>query len=299
VWDGAAAGAPGVRWAKTAAGGEDRSARSGAPTVVPGVLARLGTYAVRKVRMYTHEVDLDRVPAHVAIIMDGNGRWANARGLSRNAGHEAGEEALFDTVEGALELGIRHLTVYAFSTENWRRPAEEVKFLLGFNESLLVRRAGELDDRDVRVRFIGRRERRVPRRLVRLMEQTEDRTADNDRMTLRIAFNYGGQAELVDAARRIAEDVAAGELKQVDERAVAARLYDPQMPPVDLLIRTSGEQRLSNYLLWQAAYAELVFTDVLWPDFSRVELARCVAQYQARDRRFGKAVDKVSPVRGR
>ncbi|MEX2328661.1 MAG: polyprenyl diphosphate synthase, partial [Nitriliruptoraceae bacterium] len=144
-------------------------------------------------------VDLDRVPAHVAIIMDGNGRWANQRGLKRNAGHEAGEQALFDTVEGGLELGVRHLTVYAFSTENWRRPAEEVRFLLGFNESLLVRRAGELDDRRVRVRFIGRRDRRVPGRLVRLIEDTERLTARHDRMTLRIAFNYGSQAELVDA----------------------------------------------------------------------------------------------------
>jgi undecaprenyl diphosphate synthase len=187
--------------------------------------------------------------------------------------------------------------VYAFSTENWRRPAEEVKFLLGFNESLLVRRAGELDDRDVRVRFIGRRERRVPRRLVRLIEQTERTTADNERMTLRIAFNYGGQAELVDAARKLAQDVADGKVKRIDERALAARLYDPEMPPVDLLIRTSGEQRLSNYLLWQAAYAELVFTEVLWPDFSRVELAHCIGHYQARDRRFGKAVDKVITVR--
>ena len=249
--------------------------------------------------MYTREVDLERVPGHVAIIMDGNGRWANARGLSRNAGHEAGEEALFDTVEGALELGVGHLTVFAFSTENWRRPTEEVKFLLGFNESLLRRRAQELDDREVRVRFIGRRDRRVPRRLVRLIEDTEARTADNRRMTLRVAFNYGGQAELVDAARTLADDVAAGRVKRVDERALAARLYDPQMPDVDLLIRTSGEQRLSNYLLWQAAYAELVFTDVLWPDFNRLELAHCIGQYQARDRRFGKAVDRVISVRTR
>jgi undecaprenyl diphosphate synthase len=233
----------------------------------------------------------DRVPAHVAIIMDGNGRWANRQGLPRNAGHEAGERALFDTVEGALELGVRHLTVYAFSTENWKRPPSEVRFLMNFNESLLVRRSGELDDRDVRVRFIGRRDRRVPTRLVRLIEQTEARTATNQRMTLRIAFNYGGRAELVDAAAAVAADVASGGLKEVDESAIAARLTDPAMPDVDLLIRTSGEQRLSNYLLWQAAYAELVFTDTLWPDFDRDELARCVASYQARDRRYGAAVD--------
>ncbi|MEX0705709.1 MAG: polyprenyl diphosphate synthase [Nitriliruptoraceae bacterium] len=236
-------------------------------------------------------VDLDRVPAHVAIIMDGNGRWANQRGLKRNAGHEAGEQALFDTVEGGLELGVRHLTVYAFSTENWRRPAEEVRFLLGFNESLLVRRAGELDDRRVRVRFIGRRDRRVPGRLVRLIEDTERLTARHDRMTLRIAFNYGSHAELVDAAQRLVDDARAGDLVDVDEAAIAARLYDPEMPPVDLLIRTSGEQRLSNYLLWQAAYAELAFVDTLWPDFDRHELERCVALYQSRERRFGDARD--------
>ncbi|MEX0952679.1 MAG: polyprenyl diphosphate synthase [Nitriliruptoraceae bacterium] len=238
-------------------------------------------------------VDLDRVPAHVAIIMDGNGRWANQRGLKRNAGHEAGEQALFDTVEGGLELGVRHLTVYAFSTENWRRPAEEVRFLLGFNESLLVRRAGELDDRRVRVRFIGRRDRRVPSRLVRLIEDTERLTARHDRMTLRIAFNYGSQAELVDAAQRLVDDARSGALGDVDEAAIAARLYDPEMPPVDLLIRTSGEQRLSNYLLWQAAYAELAFVDTLWPDFDRHELARCVALYQSRERRFGDARDST------
>jgi undecaprenyl diphosphate synthase len=242
------------------------------------------------------DVDRERVPGHVAIIMDGNGRWANQRGLRRNAGHEAGEAALFDTVEGALELGIRDLTVYAFSTENWRRPPEEVRFLLGFNESLLLRRAGELDERDVRVRFIGRRRRPVPRRLVRLIEDTEARTRDNTRMTLRIAFNYGGHTELVDAARQAAEDVAAGRLRRIDERSLAARLYDPEMPAVDLLVRTSGEQRVSNFLLWQAAYAELVFVDTLWPDFDRRELRRAVATYQARDRRFGAAVDAVGEV---
>jgi undecaprenyl diphosphate synthase len=234
------------------------------------------------------------VPAHVAIIMDGNGRWANARGLRRNAGHEAGEEALFRTVEGALQLGIEHLTVYAFSTENWRRSPDEVRFLLEFNRSLLLRRVDELIERDVRVRFIGRRARPVPRRLVELMERTEERTARCSRMTLRIAFNYGARAELVDAARRAAEDVAAGRLRRIDARSLEARLDDPAMPDVDLLVRTSGEQRVSNFLLWQAAYAELVFTDVLWPDFDEAELERCVALYAARDRRFGGAQDLPS-----
>ncbi len=153
--------------------------------------------------MQIDELDPNRIPAHVAVVMDGNGRWAQKRGLARTDGHAAGEEALFDTVEGALQLGISDLTVYAFSTENWKRPVEEVRFLLGFNESLLVRRAGELHERGVRVRFIGRRDRRVPKRLVNLIESTEQLTADDTRMTLRIAFNYGGQTELVDAARRL------------------------------------------------------------------------------------------------
>ena len=238
--------------------------------------------------------DHPRVPAHVAIIMDGNGRWANARGLRRNAGHEAGEAALFRTVEGAIELGIEHLTVYAFSTENWRRSPEEVRFLLDFNRSLLLRRVDELIDRDVRVQFVGRRNRPVPKRLVALIERTEQRTAHCQRMTLRIAFNYGSRSELVDAARRAAEDVASGALRRIDERSLAARLGDAGMPDVDLMIRTSGEQRVSNFLLWQAAYAELVFTDVLWPDFDEAELQRCVAIYAERDRRFGGAQDRPS-----
>ncbi len=244
------------------------------------------------------DTDPDRIPNHVAIVMDGNGRWANVRGLKRTEGHAAGETALFDTVEGALELGLDWLTVFAFSTENWRRPADEVRFLMNFNESLLLRRADELNERNVRVRFIGRRRRPVPKRLVNLIEETEELTADNDRMTLGIAFNYGAHAELVDAARRLARDVESGELKRIDERAFAARLYEPSMPPVDLLIRTSGEQRISNFLLWQAAYAELVFVETLWPDFNRIELARCISEYQARERRFGKAIDNVVVVRG-
>lgn len=239
------------------------------------------------------DLDLDRVPRHVAVIMDGNGRWANQRGLPRREGHTAGEAALFDTVEGALELGVEALTVYAFSTENWKRPVEEVRFLMNFNESLLDRRKVELDERDVRVRFIGRRDRPVPKRLVRKIEETEALTADNTRMTLAVAFNYGGQAELADAAQRAAEDLAAGRLREIDEDALAARLYEPSLPPVDLMIRTSGEQRTSNFLTWQAAYAEFVFTEVLWPDFDRHTLRDCVVEYQRRDRRFGDAEDAV------
>ncbi len=234
-------------------------------------------------------IDPDRIPEHIAIIMDGNGRWAGERDLPRRAGHEAGEHALFDTVEGALELGVRWLTVYAFSTENWRRPPSEVRFIMQFNRDLLRRRTGELDDRDVRIQFIGRQVWPIPVSLRRLMADSEATTRDNRRMTLQIAFNYGGRAELVDMAKAIAQQAADGALDpgKVDEDVIGRNLYAPDAPDVDLLIRTSGEQRLSNYLLWQAAYAELVFTPLYWPDFDRRALRDAVAEYQRRTRRFG------------
>ncbi|QBI18619.1 di-trans,poly-cis-decaprenylcistransferase [Egibacter rhizosphaerae] len=236
------------------------------------------------------DLDPERLPAHVGIIMDGNGRWAHERGEPRHVGHTAGEEALFDTVEGALEAGLGYLTVWAFSTDNWKRPREEVRFLMNFNRDLLQRRAGELDERRVRVRFVGRRGRPVPRRLVQMMEDTEQRTAHHRRLTLQVAFNYGGRTELVDATRQLAAEVAAGRLRpdDIDEEAIAARLYEPDAPDVDLLLRTSGEQRLSNFQLWEAAYAELLFTDVLWPDFRRQDLFEAIAAFQGRDRRFGR-----------
>ncbi|MPZ89130.1 MAG: di-trans,poly-cis-decaprenylcistransferase [Nitriliruptorales bacterium] len=236
------------------------------------------------------DLDRSRLPEHVGIIMDGNGRWAGQRGLPRNAGHEHGEIALFDTVEGALEIGLRWLTVYAFSTENWKRPPGEVRFLMNFNRDLLLRRADDLDERQVRVRFIGRRGRPMPRRLVEMMEDTERRTARHGRMTLQIAFNYGGRAELVDAARQLAVEAAEGRLRpdRISAKSLQARLYEPEAPDVDLLVRTSGEQRLSNFLLWEAAYAELVFTETLWPDFDRHTLFAAVAEYQRRARRFGR-----------
>ncbi|CAN5860932.1 isoprenyl transferase [soil metagenome] len=235
-------------------------------------------------------IDPERIPAHVAIIMDGNGRWAGERGLPRRSGHEAGEHALFDTVEGALELGVRWLTVYAFSTENWRRPPSEVRFIMNFNRGLLRRRTGELDDRRVRIRFIGRQIRPIPASLRRLMADSEARTQRHRRLTLQIAFNYGGRAELVDAARALAQQVADGErtVAKIDEAAIESCLYTSDAPDVDLLVRTSGEQRLSNYLLWQAAYAELVFTPLYWPDFDRHALRDAVGEYQRRTRRFGK-----------
>lgn len=228
------------------------------------------------------DIDLDRVPAHVACVMDGNGRWATSRGLKRTDGHAAGEEALFDAVHGALELGIKWLTVYAFSTENWRRPTDEVRYLMSFNESLLVRRSQELDEMGVRIRFIGRRDWRVPRRLLKRMDESIALTKDNTELTLTIAFNYGGRAELVDSVRRVLE---AGE--EPTEANITRNLYDPEMPEVDLWVRTSGEQRISNFLIWQAAYAELVFLDTYWPDFRREHVADAVREYQGRERRFG------------
>ncbi|HUI05073.1 MAG TPA: polyprenyl diphosphate synthase [Acidimicrobiales bacterium] len=232
------------------------------------------------------DVDRAHVPVHVACVMDGNGRWASQRGLPRTEGHAAGEEALLDTVNGALEIGVRWLTMFAFSTENWRRPRDEVRYLMGFNESLLVRRRDELHDKGVRIRFAGRRDWRVPRRVLRRMEESVALTEGNRRMTLTMAFNYGGRAEIVDAVRRLVADGVAAD--KVDERAIRARLYYPDQPDPDLVIRTSGEYRISNFLLWQLAYSELVFSDVLWPDFRREHLFAAVAEYQRRERRYGR-----------
>ncbi len=230
-------------------------------------------------------LDPDRVPVHVACVMDGNGRWAAQRGLPRTEGHGAGEAALLDTVDGALEIGIGWLTMFAFSTENWRRPRDEVRYLMGFNESLLVRRRDELHDKGVRIRFAGRRDWRVPRRVLRRMDESTELTEGNRRMTLTMAFNYGGRAEIVDAVRAlVAQGVSA---KHIDERAIRSHLYFPDLPDPDLVIRTSGEYRISNFLLWQLAYSELVFSDALWPDFRRRDLFAAVAEYQSRERRYG------------
>ena len=217
--------------------------------------------------------------------MDGNGRWAQARGLERTEGHAAGEEALFDAIEGAQAIGVKWLTVFAFSTENWKRPPEEVKFLMNFNESLLERRSHELNDMGIRIRFAGRRNWRVPKRVLRRMDEAVQLTKNNREMTLTIAFNYGGRAEIIDAVKQMLEDGVA--IDRITERKLERYLYEPTMPDVDLLIRTSGEHRLSNFLLWQMAYSELLFTDTLWPDFRRKDLYEAVLEYQARDRRFG------------
>jgi undecaprenyl diphosphate synthase len=231
------------------------------------------------------DLDPKRIPTHIGVVMDGNGRWAQKRGLPRTEGHGAGEEALFDTVEGALELGVKWLTVYAFSTENWKRPVDEVRYLMRFNEGILTRRRDELHDRDVRIRFMGRRDWRVPRRLVRRMDEALDLTAKNQTMTLTIAFNYGGRAEIVDAVKSLlASGVPADKLT---EKGIRDHLYAPDMPDPDLVVRTSGEYRISNFLLWELAYSELVFTEVLWPDFRREHLYEAVREFQSRDRRFG------------
>lgn len=231
------------------------------------------------------DLDPDNIPAHVAVVMDGNGRWAHQRGLPRTAGHEAGEEALFDVVDGAIEIGLRWLTVYAFSTENWRRPAREVKFLLEFNRRILRSRRDELNARGVRIRFIGRRDRRLPPGVLKEMVAAEEMTEGNEGLTIDVAFNYGGRAEIVDAIRAIVRSGA--DADAVDEDLVAAHLYAPDAPDPDLVIRTSGEYRLSNFLIWEVAYAEMVFSDVLWPDFRRGDLFSAIADYQRRSRRFG------------
>jgi undecaprenyl diphosphate synthase len=229
---------------------------------------------------------------HVAIIMDGNGRWAQARGLPRTAGHAAGEEALFDVVNGAIDLGIEWLTVYAFSTENWSRSPEEVSFLMHFNEDLLLRRRDELNEMGVRVRFIGDRDDpRVSDRLRRHIADTEALTEANGVLHLTFAFNYGSRLEIAEAARAIARKAATGEIdpEDVGIGTVSAHLYEPAMPDPDLVIRSSGELRISNYLLWQSAYAEYTFPETRWPDFRTEHLAEAVAEYTRRHRRFGSA----------
>ena len=231
------------------------------------------------------DVDLSAVPAHVACVMDGNGRWAARRGLPRTAGHEAGLDALLDAVDGALEIGVEWLTVYAFSTENWARPREEVRFLLDFNRSILRARRDELHERGVRLRFIGGPDRRLPRNLLQEMDAAAEVTASNRRLNLTVAFSYGGRAEITEAVRRIVADGLTPH--RITEATIARRLYMPEMPDPDLFIRTSGEYRVSNFLLWQMAYSEMVFLDVLWPDFTRRHLFEAVAEYQRRERRFG------------
>jgi undecaprenyl diphosphate synthase len=232
----------------------------------------------------------EQIPNHVAVVMDGNGRWAKKRGLPRTAGHEAGEAALFDVVQGAIQIGVKELSAYAFSTENWRRSPEEVKFLMGFNRDVLRRRRDEMNDLGVRIRWVGR-----PQKLwgsvINELQEAEELTKKNKVLTLNMCVNYGGRAELVDAVTEIATEVAKRKLKpgQITEKLISKHLYNPKMSDVDLFLRSSGEQRTSNFLPWQSVYAEMVFMDVLWPDVDRTTLWEAIEIYAERDRRFGKA----------
>ncbi len=236
------------------------------------------------------KIPRERIPNHVAVVMDGNGRWAKARGLPRTKGHEAGEKALFDVVEGAIQIGVKELSAYAFSTENWSRSPEEVKFLMGFNRDVIRRRRDQMNSMGVRVRWVGRPQR-LWRSVIDELEIAEEMTKKNRVLTLNMCVNYGGRAEIADAAAKIARDAASRKLKpsQVTEKSFAKYLDEPKMSDVDLFLRSSGEQRTSNFLIWQSAYAELVFLDVLWPDVSRETLWRAIEIYADRDRRFGKA----------
>lgn len=230
------------------------------------------------------QINKKKLPKHIAIVMDGNGRWADQRGLPRTAGHEQGEQALYDVIYGARDLGVEWVTVYAFSTENWKRPAKEVSFLMNFNEKLLLARVDELNEHNVKVRFIGRRAKPVPSKLIKRIEEAEEKTRHNTGLNFTIAFNYGGRAEIIDAVREIVEE---GKNKKISDELIEQHLYCSDMPDVDLVFRSSGEHRLSNFMMWQSAYAELIFTDTLWPDIRREDLFDAIIDYQNKDRRFG------------
>jgi undecaprenyl diphosphate synthase len=232
----------------------------------------------------------NQIPNHVALVMDGNGRWAKKQGLPRTRGHEAGEKALFDVVEGAIEIGVKELSAYAFSTENWRRSPDEVKFLMGFNRDVIRRRRDQMHAMGVRVRWVGRPQK-LWKSVMQELQVAEEMTKKNKVLTLNMCVNYGGRAEIADAAAEIARDIARKKIKpdQVTEKLFAKYLDEPLMSDVDLFLRSSGEQRTSNFLIWQSAYAEMVFMDVLWPDVTRETLWRAIEIYAERDRRFGKA----------
>ncbi|WP_288801713.1 isoprenyl transferase [uncultured Corynebacterium sp.] len=234
------------------------------------------------------DIPTELTPRHIAIVMDGNGRWAEERGMVRTEGHERGEGVLISLVEECLELGVDYLSAYAFSTENWRRSSEEVRFLMGFNRDVLRRQRDYLNSLGVRVRWAGRRPR-LWRSVISELEKAEELTQDNTKMTLAMCVNYGGRAEIVDAARGVADAVAKGRIKprHVNEKLFAQYLDEPDMPDVDLFLRPSGEQRTSNFLPWQSVYAEMVYQDVLFPDYTPNHLRAAVLEYAKRDRRFG------------
>ena len=239
------------------------------------------------------------LPHHVGVIMDGNGRWARRAGLIRLRGHEAGIDAVRDTVEAAAEWGIENLTLYAFSVENWQRPRSEINGLMRFLEQFLRKEKTALVRDGIRLRVLGRVED-LPETVQTEIHEVEQATAHGTRMTLRLALSYGGRQELTDAIQKLALDVAAGRLKpeDVDATSIESRLYDPEMPDPDLIIRTAGEVRLSNFLLWQASYAEFHFLDIMWPEFRREHLLHALQDYDGRVRRFGKVLEKDSAVEG-
>ncbi|GAB3490431.1 isoprenyl transferase [Amycolatopsis cihanbeyliensis] len=234
------------------------------------------------------------VPNHVALVMDGNGRWANQRGLPRIEGHKRGEAVMIDVASGAVELGVKWLSVYAFSTENWKRSPDEVRFLMGFNRDTIRRQVDYLGSIGVRIRWAGRRPK-LWRSVIKELQDAEEKTRHNTRLNMTMCVNYGGRAEVGDAVRQIARLAAEGKINpdKVDERTIAKYLYQPQMPDVDLFLRPSGEQRTSNFMLWQSAYAEFVFQDTLFPDFDRTRLWDACLAFAKRDRRFGAAIDNT------
>ena len=236
-------------------------------------------------------IDPKFVPTHVAIVMDGNGRWAKERNLPRTAGHAKGEESLMDVLAGAIEIGVKYVSAYAFSTENWRRSPDEVRWLMSFNREVIHRRRDELDAMGVRIKWSGRNPR-MWRTVAKELLDAERQSADNTVLTLQFCMNYGGRAELVDAVKRIAQEAKDGHLDpaKLTEDRLRRYLYAPEIPDVDLFVRSSGEQRTSNFMLWQSAYAEMVFLDRLWPDFDRRDLWRAIEQYAQRDRRYGGAL---------
>ena len=236
------------------------------------------------------KMDPKQIPQHVAVVMDGNGRWAKQRGLARTAGHEAGEAALLDMVHGAIEIGVKELSAFAFSTENWRRSPEEVKFLMEFNRQVLRKRRDEMNELGVKIRWVGR-EKRLMASVLKELKEAEELTKNNKVLTVNMCINYGGRAEMLDAAVAIAKDALKKKVKPdlLTEKSINKYLYAPQMRDVDLFLRSSGEQRTSNFLMWQSAYAEMVFLDVLWPDADRRTLWKAIEIYAERERRFGKA----------
>jgi undecaprenyl diphosphate synthase len=236
------------------------------------------------------KMDPKQIPQHVALVMDGNGRWAKQRGLARTAGHEAGEASLLDMVHGAIEIGVKELSAYAFSTENWRRSPEEVKFLMEFNRQVLRKRRDEMNELGVKIRWVGR-QKRLWTGVLKELKEAQELTKNNKVLTLNMCVNYGGRAEMLDAAVAIAKDVIKKKIKpdSLTEKSINKYLYAPQMRDVDLFLRSSGEQRTSNFLMWQSAYAEMVFLDVLWPDADRRTLWKAIEIYAERERRFGKA----------